>query len=113
MCSYKTWYYEEQTGYVIACGKCRKIQAGFGNVMLTFLPAAFDNFRKQIGKVYERRQVPANTVVKSIMIPTPCEGLTLLLNGQELEELYAMLEGADSEMRAEQLLQLFYKEEDK
>ena len=37
--------------------------------------------------------------------------LTLLLNAQELTELHNMLEVADNEIQADQLIQLFYKGE--
>ena len=111
MCSYKTWYYEDNTGYVIECSRCKKLQLGFGNVLITFLKEEFGSFRKHINIVYERCREQEESQVKHIMIPTPCTGATFLLNSKEMNELYHMLEQADNEMRAEELMQLFYKEQ--
>ncbi len=107
MCSYKTWYYEEKIGYVIECSRCDKIQVGFGNVLITFFKEEFSSFRKHIVQIFNRQQYVEESNIKHIMIPTPCTGLTLLLNAQELNELYTMLETADNEIQASQLLQLF------
>ena len=113
MCSYKTWYYDDSIGYVIECGKCKKLQIGFGNVLITFLKEEFCSFRKHIDTIYERHEPAADATVKHIMIPTPCIGLTLLLNTKEMKELHEMLEYVDNEMQAQQLLQLFQGEEEK
>jgi hypothetical protein len=100
----------EQSGYVIECGKCKKIQIGFGNVLITFLKEEFTGFRNHIDEVFGRHQPCVEPVIKHIMIPTPCTGLTLLLNNKELADLHNMLETSDNEMQAQQLLQLFYND---
>jgi hypothetical protein len=111
MCSYKTWYYEDNLGYVIECCKCKNLQIGFGNALITFNREEFSIFRKHINTIHERHEPVNNDAVKHIMIPTPCAGLTLLLNTKELNELQNMLELADNEIQADGLMQLFYKEE--
>jgi|SRR5882757_4057628 len=110
MCNYKTWYYEEKNGYIIECSKCKKLQVGFGNVMLTLAAAEFDEFKDHLLKEQEKKQFAVAGNVKHIFIATPCEGVTLLLNNIELNELCNMLDKADSEMKAAQLLELFYRE---
>jgi len=107
MCSYKTWFYEERYGYVIECGKCKKLQVGFGNLLLTLNTAEFGNFRERI--MFEQGKVQKGVAenVKHIFITTPCEGVTLLLNNAEIKELCHMLDEADSEMKIARLLELF------
>jgi len=110
MCNYKTWYYEEKNGYVIECSKCKNLQVGFGNVMLTLDSAEFDELRKLL--IMEQKKVQCTVIgnVKHIFIATPCAGVTLLLNNGELNELCNMLDKADTEMKAAQLLELFYRD---
>ena len=57
---------------------------------------------------YRGAQAPiTDPTFKSIIIPTPCEGLKLFLSHRELQELHNMLDAADSEWRSQQMLQLF------
>jgi hypothetical protein len=41
------------------------------------------------------------------VIPTPCDGMKLLLSLRELNEFNIMLETADSELRSLELIKLF------
>lgn len=111
MCDYKTWFYEDKVGYVIECKHCKKLQAGFGNVLLTFLKEDFDAFRKHISIVQDRNYPVTEAGIKNIFIPTNHAGFTLLLSKQELDDLHNMLEHADNEIQAGQLIELFYKDE--
>jgi hypothetical protein len=111
MCNYKTWFYEEKKGYIIECDKCGKVQVGFGNVLLSFLKEEFDTFRQHILNAYNRKYPVIDAGIKHIFIPTSCKGLTVLLNTQELEDFHHMLEYADNEMKAQELIGLFYKKE--
>ena len=108
MCSYKTWYHDEQTGYVVQCTECNKIQVGFGVLSLTLKMPDFETFRRQIAECFDST-IPdiAGVHIKSIWLPTPVEGMNLLLTYKELDNLFQMLEFSDNEMRAEGLLQCF------
>ncbi len=46
-------------------------------------------------------------VVRSIMIPSPCQGIQLLLSYNELNEFSAMLEEADIELQSLEMIKLF------
>jgi len=110
MCNYKTWYYQEKLGYIIECDKCKRLQVGFGNVLLSHTREGFSTFRQQILKAHSRNYPVIEAGIKHIFIPTYSEGLTLILNTQELEDLHQMLEYADNEIKAQELMGLFYKE---
>lgn len=107
MCQHQTLYYQENTGYVVKCLTCDKIQVGFNVLSATFDRAGFQKFRQQVLKTHNSRQEGMNRNVKSILIPTPCEGLNLLLSVSELEILYKILEEADNEMKAQELIKEF------
>ena len=111
MCNYKTWYYEEKTGYVIECDKCKKMQVGFGTVQLTFNEEDFTSFRKYLEDFNKGNDTFTKPGIKNFFIPTSCAGVSLLLNKRELDDLNNMLDHADNEMRAAELIGLFYQEE--
>jgi hypothetical protein len=107
MCHYQTWFHKDDMGYVVQCAGCKKIQVGFNIIAVTFSHADFESFRKAILKTYTSRQHGVNENIKSILIPSPCEGLNLLLSANELKALHCMLEEADNEMKAQNLLNVF------
>jgi len=51
--------------------------------------------------------MPVSPAVRSIMIPSPGQGIQLLVSYNELNELCAMLEEADTELQSLELLKLF------
>jgi hypothetical protein len=107
MCSYQTLFHDDNTGYVVRCNECEKIQLGFGNLMLTVDTEEFDSFRRLLKKIMgEQVSVPTETI-RNIVIPTPCEGVKLLLSLRELREFDHMLEEADTELQSCGLLKLF------
>ncbi|HVX48554.1 MAG TPA: DUF6686 family protein [Chitinophagaceae bacterium] len=107
MCSYQTLYYNQSGGYIIRCLQCNNIQLAFGNVAITLpgteFPAFFDLIKKFAGNLSSTDVVHS----KTIYIPTPCDGIKLLLSHTELKELVAMLDIADSELKTLHLLDLF------
>lgn len=107
MCHYQTLYHDDNTGYVVRCGDCEKIQIGFGNMVITFTTADFDSFRWWLQKIKDDQHPSQKTTVRSIMIPTPCEGMKLLLSLRELTDFTEMLDKADTELRSLQMIQLF------
>ena len=107
MCNYHTWFHNEKSGYVIECVHCNKIQVCFGNLLLSFPPEAFENFRHYVGKKAEAITSTADRYIKSIVLNTDCEGVNMLLTEAELDGLYQMLEYADTEMKAAAFIKMF------
>ena len=109
MCCYKTLYYSTDAGYVVLCTVCNNLQIGYGNLLITFhekdLPSfigwlkRIENTLPEIGDGYED--------VKSIAVPTPCDGLKLLLSANELRQFNQMLDYTDTELKTHGLMRLF------
>ncbi|WP_153798677.1 DUF6686 family protein [Foetidibacter luteolus] len=109
MCRHQTLFYDDSTGYVIQCEECGNFQVGFGNLLVTLNEKDFSSFRKSVNKTLLVYGDSVETITKSFFLPTPSEGVKLLLNKNELQLLATMLEEADTEHKAQQLLHLFYK----
>jgi hypothetical protein len=107
MCNYQTWFHDNKIGYVVECSECQKIQAAFGNLMVTFTHEDFENFRRYLLKATANRKACADRKIKSIIIRTPSDGICFLLSEDELIGLQQMIEYADTEMKADCLMKLF------
>lgn len=108
MCSYQTLYHSDKSGYVVRCNECENIQVGFGNLMLTVNESEFDSFRVWLKKMLdEQSATDIKETIRCIVIPTPCDGIKLLLSLRELREFDQMLEEADTELKSFSLLKLF------
>lgn len=107
MCRYDTLYHADKTGYVVRCAECEKIQVGYGNIVFTFGHEDFESFRWWLQKLKADQHPLENETLRCIVIPTPCEGMKLLLSMRELREFDSMLETADNELRSLELLRLF------
>lgn len=110
MCHYQTLYHDDKTGYVVRCSECEKIQVGYSNLVLTFSVEDFDSFRWWLKKIGDDHQPAQHDRLRCIVIPTPCEGMKLLLSRQELDDFHGMLEAADTELRSMELIRLFDNE---
>ncbi len=107
MCNYQHLFHDDKTGYVIRCEACGHFQVCFGNVLITLGEAAFRDFCFWISRWREEQSYAEDMYVKSVVIPTPCDGMKLLLSKRELHELDLMLEAADTEWRSQEMLKLF------
>ena len=107
MCTYQTLFHEDSSGYVVRCTECEKIQIGYGNLMITFSREDFSVFRNWLRKIKAEQLPTQKPTLRSIVIPTPCDGMKLLLSLRELEEFDAMLETADTELQSLELIKLF------
>ena len=107
MCNYQTWFHDDSIGYVVECNHCQKIQAGFGNLMITFTLKDFENFRRYLLQITESKQAAANRKIKSVVIRTPADGICFLLNEEELMGLHQMIDYVDTEMKSAILIKLF------
>ncbi|MDF2187154.1 DUF6686 family protein [Paraflavitalea sp. CAU 1676] len=107
MCQYQTLFYDEKVGYVIRCMHCENFQIGYGNVLINLHTPDFHDFVEWIRDCPIDDYGATDPGIKSIIIPTPCDGLKLYLSQRELRDLHQMLESADSEWRSQEMLQLF------
>ncbi|HRE50649.1 MAG TPA: hypothetical protein PK339_04455 [Flavitalea sp.] len=107
MCAYLTLSYDRKYGYVIYCTKCKHLQLAFGCLMIHFRNEEFRSFRKVISEIMEDYCDCLESSVKTITIPTPCEGLSLFLSPSEVNVLHRIVEEADSNLCANELLCLF------
>lgn len=107
MCQYQTLYYDDQTGYVIRCLHCENFQVGFGNLLINLESADFQDFFAWLKNCRQDAYATADQTIKSIIIPTPCEGLKLYLSPRELKDLHHMFDMADSEFRSQEMMKLF------
>ena len=107
MCSFQTLFQDDHIGYVVHCRECKKIQLGFGNLMLTINANEFESFHNFLkGLLSEQREAQYHTA-RCIFIPTPCEGLRLLLSRRELQSFDRMMEEADTELKSSCLIGMF------
>jgi len=107
MCTYHTCYQNETKGYIVQCTECRRLQMGYGNMMIVFHPDEFNSFRRLVSNLQSEQPPEERRQLKHIVIPTPADSVRLLLSRHDLAELHEMLEEADSEIKARQLLELF------
>jgi hypothetical protein len=107
MCQYQTLFYDDKVGYVIRCLHCENFQIGYGNVLVNLYTPDFTDFVQWIKDYRNDLQETADASVKSVIIPTPCDGLKLYLSQRELKELHEMLDTADSEWRSQEMMRLF------
>lgn len=108
MCSYRVLFQNDETGYITQCKTCKHFQLAFGTVFLHFSQESFPRFISMIQAADAQHQHQQHSfTTKNITIPLPAEGAYLLFSRAELSDLCNMLEQADTEMRALQLLELF------
>ena len=80
---------------------------GYGNIMIVFYAEGFESFRRLVKDLNNQQQPGARRQLKHIVLPTPSDCVRLLLSRDDLAELHTMLEEADNEIKARQLLGLF------
>lgn len=107
MCHYSTLFHEDRIGYVVHCPECGKIQVGYGNLVFTFSMEDFESFCWWLHKIKADLHPSQHEGMRNIVIPTPCEGMKLLLSRRELNDFNLMLESADTELRSLQMIRLF------
>lgn len=106
MCQFTQLYFQDD-GYVVRCKDCGHYQLAFGTVMLTLQKEEFTKLVNACNRSLTADDLCAGQHVKSIYIPTPCAGMSLLLTNAELKQLTAMLDTADSEEKMLALMELF------
>ena len=89
------------------CNKCSHYQVAFASTMLNLTE---EDFRKLCGVVKNKNNEPDhynNSTAKAVVIPTPTNGMYLLLTKKETTRLFEILEESDNEEKALELLNLF------
>jgi hypothetical protein len=107
MCQYHSWARDEADNFVIECTRCHKIQVAFGMFMASFSDNEFHAFRNDIRNKTGQLHPVEHTSDKTIVLKTPCDSLKLLFSYDELQQLHRLLDEADTEMKTQQMLQLF------
>lgn len=107
MCHYQTLFHDDHTGYVVRCCECEKIQVGYTNLVITFSLSDFKEFRWWLKKIKDDYHSSPDDRVRCVVIPTPCEGMKILVSARELRDFHAMLESADTELQSLELIKLF------
>jgi hypothetical protein len=98
---------DNDSNYVIRCTECDHIQVAFKNLALTFYPVDFDGFCDCLETVYKAVADTPENSSRNLAIPMPYDGVQLLLNKSELNQLYQMLNEANTELRSLELISLF------
>jgi hypothetical protein len=75
--------------------------------MATFSSKDFERFQRQINFIVEDHVPRDRKDAKDILLHTPYTGFSILLSENELMDLHHMVEQADNERKAGQLMKLF------
>jgi len=105
MCQYQTLYHHPQQGYVIRCMQCDQIQLGFGFLLLNLTEGGFRSLHSYLSHCCA--EPCDNKHVRNRVLPTPYDGIQLMMSTEELEQFYHLLDSAESEMRAQAIIGLF------
>lgn len=106
MCEFQSLYYDDD-GYVVVCKDCGYYQLAFGSTMLSLSAEDYIKLCKIVRNKYNYVDFTASENTRNVVIPTPSQGLYLLLTRNEANRLYEILEEADTEEKARSLMALF------
>ncbi|MFT3845619.1 MAG: hypothetical protein QM725_11235 [Lacibacter sp.] len=106
-CSYNTLYIGPE-GYVVRCKECGHYRVAFISTELTLSEDSFQEFFRKVAHFAGMYNAANSSNVKSISIATFADGIHLLLTSKEVQQLFLMLDTADNEMKATELMNLFY-----
>jgi hypothetical protein len=81
---------------------------GFGNLMLIFTTSDFEFFRQWLKQIIEETVAPPDNTLRCIVVPSPCDGVKLLLSMRELVAFDEMLEHSDAELKSLEMIKLFH-----
>ena len=92
-------------GYVIRCQECRHYQLMFNRTVLSLTEKEFQTFIT-VTEAYKSDEEDSPTL-REVVLPTPCKGVYMMLAGDQVLQLFYMLQTADAECKTLSLLQLF------
>lgn len=106
MCQFKNCY-AGSNGYIVRCEDCQHLQVAFGTTVLTLNEYDFLAFMGIVA--YKKaNHIPVYAPdMRSIVLPTPSSTVHLIFSERELNDLHTMLQEADNEIKAQQLIGLF------
>ncbi|MFN3665965.1 MAG: DUF6686 family protein [Sediminibacterium sp.] len=107
MCQYQTLYHHAQHGNVLRCTECDQIQVGFGFVLLNLTEDVFYSLHRYLLECCT--QPSENRHIRNRILPMPYDGIQLMMSTDELEQFCRMIDHAESELRAQELIRLFMK----
>ena len=106
MCELQTLSYCKD-GYVVRCKHCGYVRVAFGTSLFHVSPNDFVWMLDVLRMICDKEEICTAEECKNILVPTPYPEVQIVLSPKEAFRLLAILEEADSEMKAEQFLQLF------
>ena len=109
MCNFKSWHFDDN-GYVIECMECSYLRVCFSSTLLTLNKEDYSAFYDLVCWKKESHISMHDENTKCIVLATPCKSVQIILTEKELNDLYHMLQQADTEIRTQQLLDLFSAE---
>jgi hypothetical protein len=107
-CHFQTLYTGED-GYVVRCKECGHYQLAYLCVMVTLEEKQFCSFRKRIQQQYEDSLYLSNDNCKCVVVHTAATGTNFLFTRREIKRFAELLDEADTEERAQSILQLFHQ----
>lgn len=109
MCNFKSWHFDDN-GYVVECMECSYLRVCFSSSLLTLNKENYQAFFDLVCRKKESHISMHDENTKCIVLATPSKSIQILLSEKELNELYYMLQQADTEIKTQQLLDLFSTE---
>lgn len=107
MCEFRSLYYSDN-GYVVQCKDCGYYQVSFGNTMLSLSTADYSALYKVVQSKRNYIDFASFENTRNIVIPTPSQGFFMMLTKEETDRFHQMLEAADTEEKAQQLMAMFH-----
>ena len=102
MCSYKTLHRNEE-GYVVYCQNCECMHIGFGTTVLLKSVDEFYEFGAQVEHAHQKELATEHANLKTILINTSSDAVTLLYSLNDLKKLVRLLNKAKERLTLEKL----------
>lgn len=110
MCNYHVWFKDEKAGYVAECMHCNKMQLCFGNILINFKKEDFKSFCDYIADMQFQKSTCKSRNTKSVVLATPCAGISFILTADELDGMCRMTDYVDTEMKTAAMIKMFADE---
>ena len=106
MCEFRKIILDE-TGYVAQCPLCQSVQVVYGTSVVHICPMDWISFRAYLHDICHDHRIPENKSLKNIMLNFGGEGpLQMFLTANELQKFFSLVDKADSEISARQMMKL-------
>lgn len=101
--------YTGENGYVVRCTQCGHYQVAFISTALSLNKKEFTYFCQLVASKCAESCYAFAEHSKCIILETACTGICLVLTWKEVNQLHQILETADAEAQALDLMTLFNK----